>query len=412
MEAIVALLVFAIMATGSIAGITSALKMIAESRYRQAAHNLASQDIDRMRAVPELADMKSLEYDVTLDGTTFVVDRSIGWETPHIGPVLPDDGSGSSASGCPRVAVETTRYVSVEVTVTWTGMSPLGGAVTSKTLIGANDTIDSPGTGSIIVETYNAVGEHLAASSVTATIEPAPVPGEPEPPAGTPRTVPGQCSVITDLAPGDYTVSLSALGAHLTPTHEVAPTQTVTVTAGHSITTRFVYDDRIWIKAVARQPSTGAPWGALMASDMKLAVIGPDNTTLYDLADEIPVHPSARGYQIVAGGGETCRAADPDEWTVAQKRYPAVPVTGPSNAPEVSYQGWGVDLANLAGIATITAQDPAGLCSPLTFVRADPTQPREPLFMPFGTWDVRYGTRCDSFTFGPTGAGPVKRCTT
>ena len=76
-EVVVALLVFAILSTGIVAGATTVIRMTDDNRARITAANLASQDLDVVRAIGDPFSIEDTDGYSSIDGRSY---RVIPWQ--------------------------------------------------------------------------------------------------------------------------------------------------------------------------------------------------------------------------------------------------------------------------------------------------------------------------------------------
>jgi prepilin-type N-terminal cleavage/methylation domain-containing protein len=105
-EVLVALLVFAIIASGIVAGMTTITRMTVDNRARVTAANLASQDIDLVRAISDPFGIAGATSDIAVDGRTYHVKRSVSW--------VSKTGADVSCNSSTNLL-----YLRVNVRVTW-----------------------------------------------------------------------------------------------------------------------------------------------------------------------------------------------------------------------------------------------------------------------------------------------------
>ena len=336
-EVIIAMVIFAITSTGILFGLLSVLKLTRDSRAYQVATNLAAQEIDLVRATPDIFSLDDYTYPTqTLNGDQFIVKRTTKWETS-----LEDDVSCGSG-GNPL------RYKSVKVTVTWVNMSP-GNQVETYTVLNPTERINDPTKGTIIVTVRGASGSGVAGVGVSAS---------PASPANgataltvTPTATNSQgCSYILKVTPGNYNVTASKAG-YISNTQQAVATKFAQVTVGTSVAVSFDYDIAANFPVRYANNGSGNP---VLPYDMDTSFISADavaidTATTSNRARTVSLYPFTGGYEAVAGayvaanGSNTgCPAVDPESWspvtvlgvTYAASRPPAAAAVPGGTAPQ------------------------------------------------------------------------------
>ncbi|GAA1522440.1 type II secretory pathway pseudopilin PulG [Agromyces terreus] len=221
-EVLVAMLVFAIVALSVAYSLTFTLANTRDSKARQIALNLASQEIDKVRAIGDPFKVLTETTPVTQDGETYSIQRSTSW--------ISTAGTDAPCS----IAAGTLQYKRVNVTVTWTNMGPTGIPARTDTLLAPASRINDPAKGTLLVSIKGADG--LGEPGVSFTITPGTgVALEPTDAEG--------CSFVLGVAPGTYTVRPSRPN-YLDIDQVSAPTKSVVIVAGASASAAFQYDLR------------------------------------------------------------------------------------------------------------------------------------------------------------------------
>jgi prepilin-type N-terminal cleavage/methylation domain-containing protein len=223
-ELMVALTVFVILLAGSAIVFSGIMKVTGQNRYRSVAANLASQEMDTVRALA-ITSFTSLPLGrvtttQTVDQVRYTIDRDAEWVTQNA-TVGACDGSGGSQLA----------YLSETVTVSWPNMQGVL-PVTSTTILTPSVGTYDPNTGHIAVKIVdrNAAPQDLIPVTVTG-------------PSGTKVAVtsPDGCAFFAYLLPGSYTVSLST-ALFVDGQGVPNPTQTATVSIGVIASVQFDYD--------------------------------------------------------------------------------------------------------------------------------------------------------------------------
>ena len=161
-EVLVAMFIFAIVSIGIAYTIINSLVIARETRSREIAANLASQEIDLDRSIANVFGVGDTTWSNVVNNTTFHVTRSTDWVSTSNSTVACGAGGG------------TLQYKRVNVSVTWDGMRPATSPVQADTLIAPNNRINDPALGTIIVSVVGASG--AGTPGVTVTVTPSAVP--------------------------------------------------------------------------------------------------------------------------------------------------------------------------------------------------------------------------------------------
>ncbi len=222
-EVVVAMLVFAIIATGFLYVMTSGLVQTRDTRARVVAANLAAQEIDLVRSAGSVLDVTNATYTKTLNGDTFHVTVSWSWATSTGGSATCEAGAATGALTYKRVTVE----------VTWDNMPPGGRPVYSDTAFTPRSKLNDPERGTILVGVIDAAG--VGVSGVTVSL-----PSSSGVAAVT--TDSDGCAYLLKVPPAEsYTVTASKSG-YISDQQVSAPTATVPVTAGTTSRASFSLD--------------------------------------------------------------------------------------------------------------------------------------------------------------------------
>ncbi|WP_165314324.1 type IV pilus modification PilV family protein [Agromyces protaetiae] len=320
-EVLVAMLVFAIVAVSVAYSVTLTLTTTKDSKAREIALNLASAEIDSVRAIGDPFDVFSATSTVT-QGETYTIQRVASWVS-----AAGADATCSASGG-------TLRYKRVNVTVTWTGMGPTGIAARADTLMAPTSRINDPAKGTIFISVLGANGLGLA--GVTPTVS-----GTSSPPVE-PTDIEG-CSFVLGVTPGNYSVSLN-LPNYVDTTHTQnsrvpVATGTLAVVAGASTSFQFQYD------RAGLFPTRYATNRAALATTPNMAITFPpnlktnfvstlgvyprtesptesgSNPRVATLSTSTKLFPVQSGYQAFAGDYRAttpeqagCEVADPAAW--------------------------------------------------------------------------------------------------
>lgn len=330
-EVLVAMLVFAIVAVSVAYSLTFTLSNTRDAKARQIALNLASQEIDKVRAVGDPFKVLSETTPRTQDGETYSIQRSTSWISS-----TGTDASCSASGG-------SLQYKRVNVTVTWANMGPTGIPARTDTLLAPATRINAPSSGTILVSVTGADG--LPAAGFTPSISPSPGTGitiEPTDAEG--------CTFIVGAAPGTYTVSLSRPG-YLDNTQVAAPSSVGVVAVGASTAFSFQYDRAASFPVRYASNARGLPTQTPAVPAVKVEYPSELTTTYLNSRGVWPfstpvteatsatvpagalgtgtastaLHPWDVGYQAFAGTSTpTCTVHDPEAWAPDTSVTPAL----------------------------------------------------------------------------------------
>jgi prepilin-type N-terminal cleavage/methylation domain-containing protein len=305
-EVVVALLVFAVIASGIVAGMTTIARMTSDDRSRVVAANLAAEQTDLARAIGDpfsLTNGTTTQSFPTPDGVTrdYTIKRSISW----VSAAGADVSCGSSTN---------LFFMRVHVLVTWDGELPTTAPVQTDTVIAPAGRITDPTSGTIAVSVVGANGLPMAGVSVSIV----PTSGGSALATQPPATNESGCTYETKVAPGTYAVTLTKSG-YIDVTQSLSPSKPVVVTVGTTQSVSFQYDKAATFPVVYAKNYTGA---VSLPTDLDTTFLnstaGPYVTG--SPASSVLLHPFSAGYTAVAGslgtsaGQTTCAALDPSSW--------------------------------------------------------------------------------------------------
>lgn len=416
-EVMVAMMVFAIISIGVAYGITNALVLTQDSRSRQVALNLASQDIDRLRSLVQtdgdaILDVTQSTQSARVGGQSFTVSRSVAW-------VSSDGSSGACGTGSGTLA-----YKSVTEKVTWrTKSNPQ--SIAMDTLLAPTANINDDTKGTIIVAASNAAGAGAAGLTVKVT-----------PNAGTgatalavqPDVTDAQgCSYALRVTPGTYTVTVTKSGGidakSETAQTAVGTNSNVQVSAAANSAINYTYDTAATFK-LQYTTLQSAP-SAVLATNMAetlwnkqgsfVPAVAPATTSASSVVSAFPFKDGYRGYagpylNTTAGGTATCVDPNPATWTtpaadsaVGQDSVPFSVNPGDANVP-VSVPVGVVTLNGLAANQYVTAVTAApapgdpGCQNAQTLRFPVTTGSSQTIALPFGSWSLYAGARSGATT--------------
>lgn len=406
-EVVVALLVFAIITTGSIVAIGTVLGMTRDNRSRVVAANLASQAIDKARGADDLFKVVDTSTTSVVDGTTYTVTRAVSWIT-----------TGGVDSQCATPGPKgngSLFYKRVNVAVSWPGRRPATDPVRADTIITPASKINDPAAGTILVSVLDQTG--AGAPGVVVTVTPAKGVGNTAAGLG-PDSAPAPtdsdgCAFATRVQPGLYTVTLSRADGkpYLDRDQAAAPAKTVSVAAGDTASAEFTYAQGDDYKPRWASNYTGPQ--PLLPTNLTTTWLAGDGRRF--VASGQPsdqyLFPSATGYQVLAGSyapvgadGGACLSPDPESWPATPDgkvgHRPVVAVPDPlASKTAVAPVPMGVVTINVKALdkviqATTTA--PAGgdpgcaATQSFDFTRTT-TGTTATIALPYGTWFIKSG---------------------
>ena len=219
-ELLIAITIFAVVASGVAVGMGSALGLTRNNRNRSVAANLAATEMDIVRSTKfESLPLTDVTTNKTVTEVSYTILRQTSW--------VSKDGTGGVCSPPAGAAL---AFLRVLVTVTWPDMQGVEPVV--------SETILAPPIGA-----YNSDLGHLAV--MVRDRNAAPLPGvvvTAVGPGGTfTQTTVGGCAFFAGLAPGQFDVSLNTAG-FVDDQNEQNPVGPLTITAGSITSGEFVYD--------------------------------------------------------------------------------------------------------------------------------------------------------------------------
>ncbi len=383
-EVIVAMLVFALIATGIGYTMIAALNLTQDSTARQQAANLASQEIDLTRSIDNLFNLVDKTTTETINGITYTIQRTARWVSdPNV-----DQRCGAGGG--------ILRYKRVNVTVAWTGMTSSTPTVHADTVIDPGVRINNPDLGTVLITVSDSSGGPVAGATVTVT---------PATPANGATSLASQpaatdslgCTYALMVNPGNYNVTVTKSG-YVDVTQNPTPSVLVSVAKSSASSAMMTIDLGATFPV---HYATNYSDSSIVPSNLDASFVSTYGTSVKPNApSSVTMFPFPAGYQVLAGvyndpatPANFCKSVDPAEW-------PAGTTGG------VDYLA-GVRPAAVAAVPGGTA-DPAAV--PMGVVEVEmPGWPRYLLAVsqssgPSGTADPG----CDvvkQYSFGLRGAG-------
>lgn len=400
-EVVVAMFIFGMVAVGIAYSMALTLTVTSDSRGRQTASNLAASAVDSIRAITNFSSVGPSTSTVTVDNRNYYVNVT----TTLVGSTAGASSECTSGSGA-------LLYKSVNVDVTWDGMSKGAKAVQADTAVAPSARINDPLKGVIVVSVRAASGagnQGVTVSAVPATANPN---GASTITSTIAKTDTQGCSVILQVTPGNYVVSISeplAGNPAIDSNQSLTPKLPVPVSAGSSATAPFQFDQSSKFTPAYATNYVGV---ASLPTGMQTSFSNSYGIWAYS-SGPYYLHPYS-GYTVLAGtlaasgsSAPSCMSVDPGQWTASSDgtlvgRSPspvatapggATAVTVPMGVVEISSSVAGGYLKAVAQTAGPVGSGDPGCVSPstYTFSTALVVGPNT-VALPFGTWTFFTGT--------------------
>lgn len=312
LEVVVAFAIFALIASGVAAGSMTITRITADSRAREVATNLAAQELDEARAVPDVADVvsngagTSLPADSqTVSGRVYTITRTASW----VSTAGSDTRCGTN---------DNVQYRRVSVTVSWVGQLGTTRNITSATLIAPRTRYADATTGAISIRVTGVDGTPRAGVSVTIVpvTDGRALTSQPDP------TDADGCAYATQVTPGTYSITLRKTG-YIGSDQNETPSRQAPVAAGSTYGWPAEYDQAATFTTNYAANYTG-PGSVQLPSTLDTTFL-PVTTSysIYPTANRAPsvkLYPLTGGYEAVAGSSadvnrtQTCASEDPVNW--------------------------------------------------------------------------------------------------
>lgn len=397
-EVVVAVLVFALVSAGIVAGIASIQGFSRDGRAREVAVNLAASDLASVRSAVDPTSLGNTTWNTTVGTTTYTVTRTVAW--------VAGTDTGCSATGTAPT------YKRVDVSVTWAGKLAVTPAVTTDTIVSAPARLTDPSTGTVMVSVLGADGTPRSGVAVTMS----PTSGGAALASQPPATDANGCSYALQVAPGTYSIAVSKSG-YVDASLNASPTTTVTVVAGQTVAAPpFQYD-----AAITLSPTYATVNGSNVAqrpSNLDLTFVTGSATYARPVGAGMTLYPFPSGYSAIGGALGTvttggCPAVDPAQWAqsltgtllkAGARNAPVTAAPGGSTSIAVPMGGFSVKISGSAAYLTAVSQDssgsPAGepgcpTAMTYTFGSLSGTNYYQ---LPYGTWNLYTGTTSGATT--------------
>jgi prepilin-type N-terminal cleavage/methylation domain-containing protein len=397
-ELLVAIVVFAVVASGVAVAMGSSLDLARNNRNRSVSANLASLEMDKVRS----ADFTTLAPGLVtstriVDGVGYTIERDSEWVSQNATTGACDSPSGSKPA-----------YLRVTVEVRWPNMS---GArpVTSQTIltppVGAYD----PNSGHIAVKVVDSTGGPASGHLVTVS----------GPGGVKTQTTADGCAFFAYLAAGSYTVSLGTTG-YVDRQGDNTPQQTAGVTVGTIKSLQFDYDQAATLElTLGQDPAYPLPDGfPVTIANTSLLPTGSRVVTGTGSARTIPnLFPYADGYRVWVGD---CGDNDPEGVDDTGTPYhsgdvrqviatpPGQTVSATINVKRLDVRS--VDSINspVTGAVVRAAHEPDDQCGgyDVTLGTTGPLLNSVQASLPYGRWTITSDTSGQTKNLSPSGPDP------
>jgi prepilin-type N-terminal cleavage/methylation domain-containing protein len=344
-EVLVALLVFAIIASGIVAGMTTITRMTVDNRARVTAANLASQDIDLVRAISDPFGIAGATSDIAVDGRTYRVKRSVSW--------VSKTGADVSCNSSTNLL-----YLRVNVRVTWPEMLSTTAPVQDDTIIAPAGRVSDTSAGSVGISVVGADNDPQAGVAVTMT----PTSGGKALTAMPKPTGADGCTYASSVAPGTYDVTISKNGWLDAEQQSGTATESVVVTEGGTQSPSFpLYAQAATFKTNYVGGPVAYTGAFALPSNLETTWTNTSGTwATSPPATTVQRFPYSSGYGVIAGreqsGTKSCTAVDPQAWPAGSSN--GVALTAGTRATTVAAAGQTASVSVPVGVVLVKA--PAG----------------------------------------------------
>ncbi len=397
-EVLVGALIFAVIAVGAAMGLSTSLKMTADTAGRETAIALAATEIDAVRAMDDPFQVLPGSRKQDVDGRSYTIAIDSSWVQGAAG----SDGCRAGSTG--TASAGNLQFKRVNVSVTWAG--PLGAPTVTRadTLLAPKSRLNDPSKGTILVSVRGADGTGRSGVSVSASSSSGSLSSAPS------ETDSDGCSYILMVPPGTWNVSASRAG-YISVDQASTASKSVSVTAGATSTAAFQLDAQSTL-------SPTYPTGVNVPTDLDVSFISTYGVTVVGgRPSGVPLHPFSSGYSVIAGKvvapvvdssgnvkSQGCVSPDPSAWptgTVNGKNLAAgirtspvaAPAGGNSSAPlamgVISVNAPSTSMRIVSAAANPAVGDPGceipNTAAP-TYTYALPAVGQTQLAVPYGTW--------------------------
>lgn len=232
-ELVLAMAIFAILSTGVVATMITALDLSRTNRNRIVAGNLAAEEMDRLRSLAA-DDFSAVEpgdqvliRSAEVNNTTYEIRADRQWV---------EAGAQTDACKVTDGAEYEPRYVRLSVRVTWPDMRGVRPIRSDTIVTPPLGTIDDLALGNVAVQVTDRDGAPVADQVVVLT--------RPNVPTLSATTTAAGCAFFNFLAAGAYAVTLDRAN-WVNPDGDRVSTENVTVESGKITTLELVYDQSV-----------------------------------------------------------------------------------------------------------------------------------------------------------------------
>jgi type II secretory pathway pseudopilin PulG len=406
-EVVIAMVIFAIVASAVIAGLAGAMKTARLDKNRVAAANLAARELEITRnefndsavsptalaAIPVVVNPHALPgqtagADLQVDGIPYQVTRTVGWQP-----------AGTGQSSCDGGSAVTYPKLAVNVTVSWPSMGSIP-PVTSNTVLTPKKGILASSLSFVAVKVLRASG--LPNQNVLVTLT---GPGG----TSTGTTDAAGCAVLSATAAGAYTASLNTAG-YVDYYGSQSASKAVTVTSGSLTQVQFSYDLAATLAVTLGTEGGFALPGTLPKLTLSNTGLQPLGTKVFSTSGATTTIPSlwpfTDGYGVWAG---SCAQSDPA--AAGGTRSPSVVMApGATGSTSVRLAPVDVTVRTFLGLAlpnAVVTATPASTTgcdtteNPLVLGTTDAAG-RLRTSLPSGVWQLRVNGRTPSGSWPST----------
>jgi hypothetical protein len=408
-EIIAAIMIFMVISVGVAQGLVTVIRLAGDQQHRITALSLASSDVDLVRGQQSVFDIANATYDQTVDGIVYTVERSVEWVDANGNDVSCGTGTGAKL-----------RVLRVNVDVTWGGQVKPISPVNFDTVVAPDGSLHDEDLAVLMISVRGADGNGVAGIPVTLTATSGLASGSTVP---TPTTTNADgCSYAIGVPPANYTVSIAKAGYVSGDQLESPVSKSLTIAAGNTISTNFVFDNAAIFPVTYVAPNGATPSGTYRypaSIDYTASNSRGDKAVARNGSASLKLFPWLDGYSIVYGtyiaqsidgaadpaldAKDGCQSTNPATWgaqtigsddLVAGQPGIAVAAAGqtsPTVALPVGFVKVRLDsgYSNRTVVATTTtpANGDPGCGTGLSYSFAN-VNDGDIIVLPFGTWQI------------------------
>jgi len=350
-EVIIALMVFALIATGIGYTMLASLNLTKDSTARQQAAILAAQEIDLTRSIDNLFNLVDKTTTESINGITYTIVRQARWVSdPNV-----DQRCGIGGG--------VLRYKRVNVSVAWVGMTSTFPTVKADTLIDPGVRFNDPALGTILVSVTDSGGNPVPGATVN--VSPASPSNGAQPLSAQPPATDAQgCTYALLVDPGNYDVTVTKSG-FVDVQQNTAPSKPVSVDASSASSAEVTLDQGASFPLAYVTNYAGA---ATIPNNLDVSFVSTYGTAVKANApNSATLFPFPAGYHVLVGVYNNpntpavfCKSVDPLEWAAGS--------VGPTNyeagvRPDAvaAVPGGTAAIANIPmGVVSVTVPNRSG----------------------------------------------------